>query len=150
MGLTISAIPGEALVSSILDISTKIIERIFPDPKAAAEAKLELLKMQQSGELAQLQSDTTLAQAQIATNTAEASSGSVFAAGWRPTIGYVCALALGWNFIGYPMVGYGLAVAHIAYAAPPMLDTGPLFTLVLGMLGLGTMRSFEKTKGVSS
>jgi hypothetical protein len=148
--ISISPIPGEALISSILTIGTSIIDRLFPDPTAAAAAKLELLKMQQAGEFKQIDADVQLAVAQMQTNTAEAQSGSAYAAGWRPSIGYICAAALGWNFIGYPVTGYVLAVMKIAYAAPPMLDTGPLLTLVLGMLGLGTMRSFEKAKGVSS
>ena len=76
-------------VTAALDIGSKIIDKIWPDPAQAAQAKLALLQLQQSGDLAQ-----------IAVNSAEAVNPSVFVSGWRPGIGWTCGLACAWNWIG--------------------------------------------------
>ena len=74
-------------ISAALDLGNTLITRIFPDPAQAANAKLELLKLQQSGDLAQMTAQTDI-------NKVEAGSTSMFVSGWRPAIGWVCALAL--------------------------------------------------------
>jgi hypothetical protein len=71
------------LLSGLFDLGKGLIDRLFPDPAAKAAAQLELLKMQQAGDLAQLAADTDLAKLQIQTNIAEA-AGNWFTAGWRP------------------------------------------------------------------
>ena len=65
-------------ISILLEIGSKVIDRVFPSPEAAAAAKLELLKMQQTGELAQLAAETDLAKGQLAINQAEAQSTNWF------------------------------------------------------------------------
>ena len=70
-------------VAAGLQIGNKLIDRLWPDPAQAAQAKLQLLQMQQSGELAQLAADTDLAKGQMAINQTEAANASVFVAGWR-------------------------------------------------------------------
>jgi len=80
-------------VTAILDIGSKVIDRIWPDSAQAAAAKLELFKLQQSGELQQIMG-------QLEINKAEAANASVFVSGWRPFIGWVCGLACAWNWIG--------------------------------------------------
>ncbi len=126
----------------------KVFDQVFPDPKAAAEAKLELLRMQQAGELAVLDVDAKLALAQAGINTEEAKSASVFVAGWRPFIGWVCGIALFYAYLGYPLLTWWAALYRPAFV-PPLLATGDLLTLVMGMLGLGSLRTFEKLRGVS-
>ncbi len=135
-------------ISILLEIGGKVIDRIFPDPTAAASAKLELLKMQQTGELAQLAADTELAKGQIKINETEAASSSTFVAGWRPFIGWVCGGAFAWNWIGLPIARLiGVLVDHpVALAQADMTEMLPV---LLGMLGLGGMRSWEKSKGVA-
>jgi hypothetical protein len=140
----------EILLGPVLQTINTIIDRIIPDPKAAAEAKLEMLKMQQAGDLKQLDADLQIAVGQLKVNEAEANSKSPFAAGWRPLIGYICGASLGWNFVGYPMANWAAAAFHLGITAPPMLDTGPLMTVLMGMLGIGTLRTIEKIKGVAS
>lgn len=139
----------DILVGPISTTINKIIDRLWPDPTEAAKAKLELAKMAQNGELAYLASDTQIAVEQIRTNQEEAKSGNAYAAGWRPTVGYVSILALAYNFIGYPAVTWYIAIKGLTVAPPPMIDSSQLFVLITGMLGIGTMRSFEKFKGVS-
>lgn len=86
--------------------------------------------------------------AQIELNKVEAAHGSIFVAGWRPAIGWVGALALAWTFIGYDLAVWLSSVAHLP-APPKLTGSENLFELVLAMLGMGGLRSFEKFKGVA-
>lgn len=136
------------IAGPIFDVVGKLIDRLIPDPAAAAQAKLEMIKMQKDAEMAYLQSDTSLALAQIDTNKEDA-KGNWFQSGWRPMVGYVSIIALAWNFIGYPMAVWYAKWYYPTFTPPPMIDTSQLFVLLTGMLGIGTMRSFEKFKGVA-
>ena len=136
-------------VSAALDVGGKLIDRMWPDPGQAAAAKLELAKLQQSGELAQLTAETDLAKGQLQINANEAASGSIFASGWRPAIGWVCAAALAYQYVGSPIgVWLASALGH-PIPPPPKLDDS-LWQLMLGMLGMGGLRTFEKVKGVAA
>jgi len=128
------------LIGPIFQALGAIFDRILPDPEKKAAAQMELLKMQQNGEFKQLESDLQLALAQSATNTAEAASGSAYAAGWRPTIGYICAAGLAYQYLARPLL---VGLGH--FDALPALD-GSLFELIFGMLGLAGMRTYEKIK----
>jgi hypothetical protein len=135
------------LLSGIFDIGKSLIERFFPDPEKKAAAQLELLKMQQAGELAQLAADTDLAKLQISTNLEEAKSTNWFVAGWRPCVGWVCALGLAYVSLIEP-IGRFVAQVWFGYTgAFPAIDTSITMQVLLGMLGLGAMRTVEKVKG---
>jgi hypothetical protein len=125
------------LVDALLGIGGKLIDKLIPDPAARDAAKLDLLKLQQSGELAAM-----LAQTEI--NKVEAANTSVFVSGWRPAIGWVCALAMGYQYLLRPFL-----VAFNPVLAFPGLDDN-LWQLLAGMLGLGGLRTFEKVNGVAS
>jgi hypothetical protein len=129
-------------ISAALELGTKIIERVWKDPAQQDAAKLELLKLQQAGELQKVAG-------QMEINKAEATNQSVFVAGWRPFIGWVCGSALAFQFIARPLIAWLSALFGHA-VAPPALDMGDLFTLLFGMLGLGAMRSFDKAQGTDS
>ena len=136
-------------ISAALDIGGKLIDRLWPDPTEAAKAKLALVQMQQTGELARLTADTELMKAQDAINAVEAGSSNLFISGWRPMVGWLCAAGVGVQFLLAPiatwvadLVGYDVTF--------PSLDTGTLLALLLGMLGIGGMRTYEKVAGVSS
>ena len=89
----------------------------------------------------ELSAEVQLALAQIKLNTTEAKHPSIFVAGWRPMVGWICAFILLFNFIIGPILGaFGLMV--------PTLDASTMMPVLLGMLGIGGMRSFEKMKGV--
>ncbi len=135
------------VVGAVANIGGKLIDRLWPDPAQATAAKLELLKMQQNGELAKLAADTDLAKGQLAVNAAEAANPNMFVAGWRPFIGWVCGLGLLSQFIARPFFLYGASLIHVT-ADFPTLDLGTLMTLLFGMLGLGAMRTSEKLGGV--
>ena len=136
-------------IGPIFEIGKGIINRLFPDPAAAAAAQLELLKMQQNGDLAQLAADTDLAKLQIQTNIAEA-SGNWFTAGWRPCIGWVCGAGLAYAALIEPFARF-IAKVGFGYVGDfPVIDTNLTMQILMGMLGLGAMRSIEKIKGAES
>ena len=130
-------------IQAISDVLGKVIDRVWPNQADADRAKLELFKMQQTGELAQLTSDTELAKGQLAVNTAEAGSEQLFVAGWRPFIGWICGMGLATQFLVGPLLTW-LALLKGVDVVFPELDMGTLMTLLLGMLGLGGMRTAEK------
>jgi len=126
----------------------KVIDRVLPDKDAQDKAKLALLEMQQKGELAQLDAALKSDIAQLEVNKSEAASSSVFVSGWRPFVGWVCASALAYSFVIYPILKSILAVVKPGFTLP-LLALDDLWPLMFGMLGLGGMRSWEKTKGVA-
>ena len=129
-------------VTALLDIGSKVIDKIFPDPTAAASAKLELLKLQQNGDLAVMAG-------QMKINEIEAGSASIFVSGWRPAIGWVCGGACAWNWIGLPIVKVGLGLLAIKLELAPANLT-EMMPILLGMLGLGGLRTLEKVNGVAA
>jgi len=133
-------------LTSALEIGGKLIDKLIPDPQAKAQAQLALLKMKQDGDLAQLTSDTELAKAQLQINLAEAQSTSIFVSGGRPFILWVCGVALANDFIARPFAIYVSSLAHATGATWPALDMSSLMPLLLGMLGLGAMRTYEKVQ----
>lgn len=136
------------IVDAVVGIAGNVIERLFPDPVKQAEARLELLKLQQNGELAALTADVTLATNQSATNTEEAKSGNIFIAGWRPYVGWVCGTGFAIQMLG-PLLtwGSGLFGHQVVF---PAMDLSEMLPVLLGMLGLGGMRTYEKYKGVEA
>ena len=119
--------------------------RLIPDKGERARAK-ELFEGQM------LTAMTSLVQGQLEINKTEAQHGSIFVAGWRPFIGWVCGAALVWNFIIQPLllwVAWMMPDLGIDMSTAPKLDSGELMTVLLGMLGLGGLRTYEKRLGVS-
>jgi len=86
--------------------------------------------------------------AQVEVNKTEAQHRSIWVAGWRPACGWICATALGWHFILQPIVLFTAAIFNVTLPTPAF-DMGSLMTVLMGMLGLGGLRSFEKSKGVT-
>lgn len=135
------------LISGILPVLGNLLDRILPDPKASAEAKLEVMRMAQAGELAQLNADLQLASGQIEVNKVEAANQSLFVAGWRPAIGWVCGAAFAFKFILGPAAVVAMAMAGHPITLP-VFDFSEMSTILLAMLGLGGLRTVEKVKGV--
>lgn len=132
------------LISPLSDAIGKVFDRLWPDPAKRAAAEIEYLKMQQAGEFKTVEAQMQIALGQIATNQADANSGNAYSAGWRPTIGYICALGLAYQYLIRPLlIGIG------GYSQLPALD-GTLIELVFGILGLAGLRTIEKIRGVSS
>jgi len=89
-----------------------------------------------------------LAKAQIEVNKEEAKSSSMFVSGWRPAVGWICATGMGFNFICVPLGNFFVDLAGYSIELVA-LDLSEMMPVLMGMLGLGAMRSFEKTKGVA-
>ena len=123
-----------ALLIPILD---KVLGAVLPDPAAKAAAMTQLIK-----ELGKLD------QGQLEVNKAEAGHRSIFVAGWRPMIGWVCAFAVAYQYIILPFASWGAAVFALPMPPLPGLDDN-LWELTMGLLGMGALRSFEKIKGVA-
>jgi hypothetical protein len=140
-------------ITAALNFGGKIIDKIFPNADEANKAKLEMLKMQQAGELTVLSQAFELAKGQMEVNKVEAASTSIFVSGWRPAVGWVCVAAYAYNYVAMPLIVWGtqawVVFMQIEGTVPSMitLDTGELTTLLFGMLGIGTLRTVEKVKG---
>lgn len=132
---------GGLIKSMIGPIIGPLIERI-PDPNERARAKEQI-------ETQMLAAMTSLVQGQLEINQTQAQHGSVFVAGARPAIMWICGIALGWNYILQPILNWTVFIAGVDIAAAPELDTSELTTILLGMLGLGGLRTYEKRLGVA-
>ena len=86
--------------------------------------------------------------AQIEVNKVEAGHRSIFVAGWRPCCGWICAIALGYHFVLQPIILFVLSLNNLQYELPEF-DMGALLYVLGGMLGLGGLRSYEKSKGLT-
>lgn len=125
---------------------TKVLDKLIPDTNARQAAQDEITKALIAQDGAVQQAIAEAAKAQTEVNLKEAESGSMFIAGWRPFIGWVCGVGCGYAFILQPLLG--AFSAWMKWSLPPSLDTQSMLGLLMGMLGLGGMRTYEKTKGV--
>jgi len=128
-------------ISAALDLGNTLISRIFPDPAQADAAKLELLKLQQSGELATMTAQTDI-------DKEEAKSASIFVSGWRPFVGWVCGSAFALHYLIIPIANF-ILVATGNKEVVLSFDMQTLLTLLMGLLGLGGYRTYEKVQGVT-
>lgn len=132
----------QALLPSILPTVTNVIGRFLPEDKekrAAAEREIE---KQLATHLAQIDI------AQLEINKQEAAHRNIFVAGWRPFIGWSCGFAMAYAYIIQPITVFILAQTGNLVDLPT-LDLSEMMPVLLGMLGLGGLRSFEKYKKVS-
>ena len=121
-------------IGSVADLASTVISRLWPD------------KSEQ--ERAQLAAALVVVQGQLDANKAEAASPSSFTSGWRPGVGWVCVAALACQYIARPLVQWVGIVSGHPLPDLPGIDA-QLWELMLGMLGLGGLRSYEKVKGVA-
>lgn len=127
------------MIPFLVPLLGTILDKIFPNAEDAAKAKLELLKLEQEGAFRQLEINKT-----------EASNSSIFVAGARPFIMWVCGIIFAYTYLIQPFLIFILAVFNHPVLNLPRLDTSEVMSLLLGMLGLGGMRTFEKIKGVAT
>ena len=125
------------LLTILMPILTQVLGAVLPDPVKRAEVMTTLLT-----ELGKLD------QGQLAINQTEAAHRSLFVAGWRPCIGWLCAFGLAYQFVFLPFASWGAAVFALPMPPLPGLDDN-LWQLTMGMLGMGALRSFEKMKGLT-
>ena len=129
-------------VPATITAVTQLVNKFVPDRDAQIKLQAELQSKFAEIEAQQLQ-------AQSDTNKIEAASGSVFVAGWRPSIGWVCSAALAWSYILQPVAQWALLMAKVDTELPE-IPSGDLFNLTLAMLGMAGWRTMEKIKGVNA
>jgi hypothetical protein len=128
------------LIGTLLEFGKDILGRFFPNEDERRKAEAEFLKLAMDGELKQV-----IAQLEI--NAREAQHPSVFVAGWRPFFGWIGGVGFFYATVAQPiLVWYGAAKG---WPAPPDVNLDLLWVVVTGMLGIGGLRTFEKSKGVS-
>lgn len=132
-------------LTAILNLGNTVLDRVLPDKTANDAAKAQLLSLQVSGELA-----TNIAQAQI--DQTEAANSSVFVAGWRPFVGWACGGAFVYAFIVQPFLQFILVAFHSTFDVTkiPSLNLSEMMPVLIGMLGLGAMRSYDKSQGTGN
>ena len=134
------------LITALLPMLGNVLDKILPDPQAAADAKMKVMEMAQNGELAALDAETKLALGQIEVNKAEAAT-DLFRGGWRPAVGWCCAFGLAYNFLLRPLLPWIVGLFGASVEALPAIDIESLMALLFGMLGLGGLRTFERIRG---
>lgn len=128
----------QALIGPVTGILDKFIED--KDQKAKLAHEIATMAEKHAHEAAM---------AQVDVNKAEAQHRSIFVAGWRPFIGWTCGIALAYHFVLAPLILFGAGWAGATIPELPTFDMDSLMTVLLGMLGLGGMRTFEKAKGLT-
>lgn len=131
-----------SLLGSALTVFDKVLDRVIPDNNARSQAKEALATLDKSGEL-------SLLLGQLEVNKTEAAHPSIFVSGWRPFIGWTCGAGLAYNFILYPILKFIVVITMDIPPVLPVLESGELMTLLLGMLGLAGYRTYEKKSEVA-
>jgi hypothetical protein len=129
------------LLGPLLELGKGLIDRIIPDPEKKREAEMEFLKLAAEGELKQV-----IAQLEI--NAKEASHPTIWVAGWRPFFGWAGGVGFVYAVMAQPLLAWYASVHNVPL--PPELNLDLLWVVVTGMLGIGGLRTFEKTKGVAA
>ncbi len=131
-------------ITAALDLVKLGAEKLWPDANKRAEQLQKLEELHQAGNLAELNAELSKVMGQLEINKAEASSESIFVAGWRPFVGWVCGTALAYTYIAEPFLRF-IAVVIFHYTGEfPVIQMDALTTILLGMLGLGTLRTVDK------
>ena len=122
-------------LGAVSELASTVINKIWPD-------KTEQEKQQ-------LAAAVMVVQGQLDINKVEAANPKLFVSGWRPALGWVCGAACAWNWIGLPVTKMALVIAGNPIDLQPA-DVSEMMPILLGMLGLGGLRSYEKVKGVAA
>ena len=121
------------------------VRQILPDKQAQLELDLKFAELADKAD----EREVSLLASQIDVNKEEAKSSNLFVAGWRPAIGWIGASALGWTWIVAPLANWVASLCG-AHVNPPSLPADAIYPVILGMLGIGTMRTVEKMRGVAT
>lgn len=127
---------GGPAVDAVTAIGS-IFDRLFTSEEERRQAEALMQKIAQQ---------PALVQAEI--NKIEAAHRSIFVAGWRPFIGWVCGCGFAWAFLVHPVFAWYVALRHLD-VTPPEIVTDNMMELVIALLGLGVLRTYEKAAGRS-
>lgn len=129
------------ILGPILEVGKTILDRFLPDTEEKRKAEAELVRMAMEGELRQV-----IAQLEI--NAREAQHPSIWVAGWRPGAGWVGVVGFGYAVFLHPLLTWVASIQ--GWPPPPTVDVDLLWVVLSGMLGIGGLRTYEKTKGVAT
>ena len=129
------------MIDQLIAPVSKLLDKVIPDADERNRLAFEI------STLAEKQAHE-IAKSQIAVNEREASHQSLFVSGWRPAVGWICCIGLGCNYLFIPVANFVLVVSGSDITVPA-LDLSEMMPVLLGMLGLGGLRSWEKTRGVA-
>ncbi|HLT75951.1 MAG TPA: 3TM-type holin [Ferrovibrio sp.] len=124
-----------ANVATPLEAIGNLFDRLFTSDEERLQAQAVLEKLKNHP-----------AELQVELNRIEAAHRSVFVAGWRPAVGWLCAIGVGWSYLGHPLFLWAAALWW-PDLQPPAIQTDSLFELVLAMLGMAGLRSLDKASG---
>ena len=130
------------MLGALLGPATQLLDKFVEDKDKKNELAHEIATMAE-------RHAQELAKGQLDINKAEAQHKSIFVSGWRPSVGWVCSIAMAYHFVLQPLIVFGVTVAGVEIPELPKFDMNSLMTVLMGMLGLGGLRTFEKTKGVA-
>jgi hypothetical protein len=122
-------------IGSVADLASNVINKIWPDKSEQEKQQLAAAVM--------------VIQGQLEINKTEAANPSVFVSGWRPAIGWVCGAACAWNWVGLPIAKTALLLAGYKLELSAA-ELGEMMPILLGMLGLGGLRTIEKLNGAAA
>jgi hypothetical protein len=129
------------MIDKLIGPVTSLLDKFIEDKDQKARLAHEVATMAQKHAL-------ELSRAQLDVNRVEASHANLFVSGWRPAVGWVCVLGMAGNFMVIPFSNFVLALLEIPVKIP-LIDTATMMPVLMGMLGLGTLRTYEKKAGVS-
>ena len=131
-----------SLLNTLIAPATQLLDKFIEDKDQKNALAHELATMADK-----MANEQVLAQ--LAINKAEAASGSLFKGGWRPAVGWICAIAFAYHFVLQPIIIFVLTVVGIGIPTLPKFEMNTLLTVLGGLLGIGGLRSYEKTKGLT-
>ena len=129
------------MLQTLIGPVSSLLEKLVPDKDLRSKLSHEIATMAEKNAHEQIK-------AQLDINKTEAQHNSLFVSGWRPAVGWTCCLGMAANFLIIPMTNFALALAS-SNISIPLIDLETMLPVLLGMLGLGGMRSYEKSKGVA-
>jgi hypothetical protein len=128
-------------IGAIADLAKDLVGRFFPDKTEQEKAQMSLI-------LTTMQNQMAMNQGQMDINKMEAANPNFFVSGWRPFVGWVCGSACAWNWVGLPITKAALGLFHKTLKVAPA-DLTQMLPLLMGLLGMGALRTYEKTQGVA-
>ena len=131
-----------ALIPQLLPILGTALDKVIPDNVSKEVAKKELEK-------ALVDNANSINLGQIEINKVEAAHRNVWVSGWRPAIGWACAMGIAWLFIVHPIALWAMHMAGVPEMMMPTINTDVLLELTFAMLGMAGLRTFEKLKGIT-
>lgn len=130
------------MIQALIGPVTSLLDKFIEDKDQKAKLAHDLATMAENHA-------HELAKGQLEVNKAEAAHRNIFVAGWRPFIGWTCGVALFWHFVGLPITMFFVSWFGVDIPSLPKFEMDTLMTVLMGMLGLGGLRTFEKVKGLT-